>query len=533
MTRWWSQLVQYSGRSWHEAQLGSHGTQVLFFISRGWNKKGCLYFLPRWSSYSSTYPQSSHRDRPADRRPDRWHVDGRVHRWDNCLARRRRRFHKNHGTASKCPFDSGTIEADNDSRRCWIERERERNNDRIYMLSLSSCCLLIQSIVTARHTLCGSASIAAGGIALGITGIQYQLVILIDQLLRLCCSQCHILSVQRCGGHFWTRPSAAKDVLIVQIWTEIVCIEIASLVRGLSNVRARREEKGIRGDGTVAQLCVQQLRFKAHRLWWGAIEDELPFREDARLIDASPAAINHLQGPTTLGLLTPEMHTQEWPIIEIGFDNIPRSLKQQCARGAHGRSQQNTQITTREEAQCDATLHMLQIAHLIDGARTTIHIHVGGQCVAIGAIDFAILIILSRLANMLRRHSVPLFSQSHHSAGIHQTVTELVAIFASHPVEGPAILLLERTRSRGIHNQILHITPSEIRICLECQCTNAGGQRCRCRCARMLHCAYMIGTQTSVHVHRGDTLVVTRRARAIGGCQRWGALFQVPGLEAA
>lgn len=152
-----------------------------------WNKR-LPNFLSRWSSYTSTYPQSSHRDRPADRRPDRWHANGRVHRWDNCLARRRRRFHTNHGTASKCPFDSGTIEADNDSRRCWIERERERDNDRMYMLSLSCCYLLIQSIVTARHTLRGSASIAARGIALGITGVQYQLVILIDQLLRLCCS---------------------------------------------------------------------------------------------------------------------------------------------------------------------------------------------------------------------------------------------------------------------------------------------------------------------------------------------------------
>lgn len=176
---------------------------------------------------------------------------------------------------------------------------------------------------------------------------------------------------------------------------------------------------------------------------------------------------------------------------------------------------------------------MLQIAHLINGARTAVHIHVRGQCVAVGAIDFSIFVVLTRFANMLRWHSIPLFGQGHHCAGIHQSVSELMTVLATHTIQCPATFLFKWSRSRCVDHQILHITPSEIRICLERQCANAGSQRCRCRCTRMLHCAYVIGSQTSIHVHCGDTLVMTRCTRTVCRCKRRRTLFQIPRLEAA
>ena len=45
------------------------------------------------------------------------------------------------------------------------------------------------------------------------------------------------------------------------------------------------------------------------------------------------------------------MHAEERPVVEARAKNIARSLEQQRRRGAHRRSQQQSQISTREEPQ--------------------------------------------------------------------------------------------------------------------------------------------------------------------------------------
>lgn len=61
------------------------------------------------------------------------------------------------------------------------------------------------------------------------------------------------------------------------------------------------------------------------------------------------SCVNDLQGPSTVCFLAPEMHAEERPVVEARAKDIPRSLEQQRRRGTHRRSQQQSQISTREE----------------------------------------------------------------------------------------------------------------------------------------------------------------------------------------
>lgn len=57
------------------------------------------------------------------------------------------------------------------------------------------------------------------------------------------------------------------------------------------------------------------------------------------LVHMSVSSIDDLQGPTPFHLLTPEVHTQEWPVVEVGADNISGSLKQESRGGSHRRGE--------------------------------------------------------------------------------------------------------------------------------------------------------------------------------------------------
>lgn len=213
--------------------------------------------------------------------------------------------------------------------------------------------LLVQAVVTAGNALCGSTAIAAGGVALGIAGVQ-DLLVAIPRFgrryqlssrggkskgfsRRAASNRCgHILTVQCSCCRFRIGASAAKDVLIVEVTGKAISIEVPTLVGRLANVRGRWEEERI-GAAWAAQLgtAVQQLGLEPHGLSGSAIEYQLPLGQDARLIDAPASAVDHLQCPATLRLLAPKVNTQEGPVIEVGLDDVARPLKQQGTGGAH------------------------------------------------------------------------------------------------------------------------------------------------------------------------------------------------------
>lgn len=104
-------------------------------------------------------------------------------------------------------------------------------------------------------------------------------------------------------------------------------------------------------------------------------------------------------------------------------------------------------------------LHMLQEAHLVQGSGASGDVHVHAQGVAVRRINRSFLIDLVGLANVLRRHIGPLFSQADHGARVHQAVAELVRDLPLHAVQYPAGLVAQRLGSRGEYHQVLHIAP--------------------------------------------------------------------------
>lgn len=104
-------------------------------------------------------------------------------------------------------------------------------------------------------------------------------------------------------------------------------------------------------------------------------------------------------------------------------------------------------------------LHVLQEPHLIQGPGASGNVHVYAQGVAIRGINRSFLIDLIRLANVLRRHIGPLFSQADHGARVHQTVTELVRDLPLDAIQYPAGLVAQRLGPRGKHHQVLHVAP--------------------------------------------------------------------------
>lgn len=104
-------------------------------------------------------------------------------------------------------------------------------------------------------------------------------------------------------------------------------------------------------------------------------------------------------------------------------------------------------------------LHMLQESHLVQGSGASGDVHVHAQGIAVRGINRSFLIDLVGLANVLWRHIGPLFSQTDHSARVHQTIAELVGDLPLHAVQYPAGFVVQRLRSRGEYYQVLHVPP--------------------------------------------------------------------------
>jgi len=102
---------------------------------------------------------------------------------------------------------------------------------------------------------------------------------------------------------------------------------------------------------------------------------------------------------------------------------------------------------------------VLQESHFVQGPGASGNVHVCTQGVAIRGINRSFLIDLVRLANVLRRHIGPLFSQADHGARVHQTITELVRDLPLNAVQDPAGLVAQRLGPRGEHHQVLHVAP--------------------------------------------------------------------------
>lgn len=69
-----------------------------------------------------------------------------------------------------------------------------------------------------------------------------------------------------------------------------------------------------------------------------------------RLIDVSIAVIVDTQRPSSLRFFAPKMNAKEGPVVEIGADDVSRSLEQQRRGRAHRRGQIDAQIAARKEA---------------------------------------------------------------------------------------------------------------------------------------------------------------------------------------
>ena len=170
---------------------------------------------------------------------------------------------------------------------------------------------------------------------------------------------------------------------------------------------------------------------------------------------------------------------------------------------------------------------MLEEPDLVHGSGATSDVHVHAQRVTVGRVDAPLLVDLIGLADMLGRHVGPLLGQVHHSARVHEPVTEFVGDFPLNPVQDPARLLLEGGRPRGEHHQVLHVPPREARVGLEGQGGDTGREGRRGRRPRVVR------PQFRVHVHGGHALVVAWRAGRVRRGERRAALLQVPRFVAA
>lgn len=148
------------------------------------------------------------------------------------------------------------------------------------------------------------------------------------------------------------------------------------------------------------------------------------------------------------------MDAEERPVVEVGADYVARPFEQQSGRGTHRRGEQQPEVAAREEPQRDLALYVLEEADLVQGAVAGVDVHGHRERAAVRRVDLSakqkravlppgnvptqcahtksvctlpLLVDFLRLADVLRRYRGPLLCQIHHSASVHQPVTELVA----------------------------------------------------------------------------------------------------------
>lgn len=108
------------------------------------------------------------------------------------------------------------------------------------------------------------------------------------------------------------------------------------------------------------------------------------------LVDVAVAGVDDLQRPPALGALAPEVDAEEGPVVEVGADDVSGPLEEQRARGAHGRGEQQAQVTPREEAQRHLALDVLQVAHLVQRADAGVHVHGDRQRATVRRLDLSV-----------------------------------------------------------------------------------------------------------------------------------------------
>lgn len=123
------------------------------------------------------------------------------------------------------------------------------------------------------------------------------------------------MTVESGVGLIHTRAGTGKQILVVDEAVEVGA-EIVAADRRLRQVGFGRLNVGIRRAGRARTAAVD-VGLEADWVNLGAVEDELPLRQNAGLIDASLAAIDDLKRPPTLGFLAPEVHAHERPIVKV------------------------------------------------------------------------------------------------------------------------------------------------------------------------------------------------------------------------
>ena len=97
-------------------------------------------------------------------------------------------------------------------------------------------------------------------------------------------------------------------------------------------------------------------------------------------------------------------------------------------------------------------------------------------------------------------------------------------------VHDPSGFLLQGNRPRRQHHQVLHVSPREAGVSFQSQRTDSGRQGGGGRCARVLHGADVVRSQSGVHVHGRHAFVVAGSSGTVRRCESGGTLFQVPRL---
>lgn len=243
---------------------------------------------------------------------------------------------------------------------------------------------LVEPVVLAGDALRGPAAVAALLVALGVAVAHHHLVVRVGHDVAALRDR-DVVAVER-GDRLL---GAARRPVVHEA-------RVGVLVGAVDLLRLGVRREGECVDARVRVEARLRLVLDAVRVRLGAVEDELPLGEAAGLVDAAAAAVDDLQRPPALGLLAPEVHAEERPVVEVALDDVARPLEQQRAGGAHRRGEQHAQVAARVEAQRDLALHVLQEAHLVHRVRAPVHVHVRLQRVVGGALDRPLLVDFAR-----------------------------------------------------------------------------------------------------------------------------------------
>lgn len=199
----------------------------------------------------------------------------------------------------------------------------------------------------AGHALRWTTSVTSLRIAFGVAVVQHNFIIRVGHHV-FPLRNGDVVAIQ-CRYRL-LRIAARRRIKIRVIRVVVIRIGIIIIIDWLIKIGIGGKHKWIGVRHSRHRAPAGRVILQANRIRLRTVKYQLPFGQNARLIDAPAAAVYNLQRPTSFRLLAPEMHAEERPVVEVAFDNVTRPFEQQGARGAHRRCEQNTEITAREKS---------------------------------------------------------------------------------------------------------------------------------------------------------------------------------------